>query len=141
MKKLTVISFSILFLLFLSCKGQIEPVQEEINTDLLTTKARHKVKAVLINNSGMESDMSTNWEECTFQSTYKFNDDSTYVQNEVCFDDSLISHWEFRENKTKIYVTDEYSSQQYLILKLTEDELQLEWLNDDNKYQTVYTYK
>jgi len=141
MKKIMIIFVSVSFILFLSCKGQIEPIPNEINTGLLTSKARHKVKAVLINNSGFESDLSTNWKECTFQSTYKFNDDSSYLQNEVCFDDSIISYWEFKENKTKIYISDEYSYQEYLILKLTEEELKLELLNDDNNFQTVYIYK
>ena len=141
MRKNLIIFVSVSFILFLSCKNQIEPVQDEINTDLLTVKARHKVKAVLINNSGLESDLSKNWKECVLQSTYKFNDDSSYLQKDACFEDSLISHWEFTENKTKIKISDEYSVQEYLILKLTEEELQLEWLNDDNKYQTVYTFK
>ncbi|MCF6365906.1 MAG: hypothetical protein L3J35_06845 [Bacteroidales bacterium] len=143
MKKQFLITLMVLSVITFSCKkGQIKPEAESINTDLLTTKTRHVVKAVLINKSGLESSISDAWQDCAFQSSYKFNEDSSYFQKDACLNDSLISHWEFKENKTKIYISYDNIISEYLILKLTEEELKLELLSDNmDEYQTVYTYQ
>ncbi|NPA68547.1 MAG: hypothetical protein GXO50_08065, partial [Chlorobi bacterium] len=130
----------VLFLLFLSCKGQIEPVPEEINTDLLTTKTRHIVKAVYVNSTGLESSISDAWQECSFKSTYKFNDDLTYFVADSCFEDTVIYHWQFIENKSKINIY-RADTVQYLILKLNDEELKLEQLNNGTDFRKIYIYR
>ena len=141
MKTRILITLTVLSLLF-SCKPKtIKPDTEQINSDLLTTKSRHIVKAVYRNKNGLESNISSAWQDCVFLTSYKFNEDSTYVIGDSCMEDEIIWHWVFKENKSKIYAYYNTDTLKYLILKLTENQLMLEHLNDNTEYQTIYTYE
>ena len=146
MKQTNIIFLLVILLVPISCKK--EPVTSNnenetgiIKPELLTTKERKCIKVVIINNSGQEADLTTMWNDCTFETTYKYNEDSTYIVKDGCSDTELEYNWVFSDNKSKIFTFNDTDTTKYLILTLTEPQLKLELLNDDTEFQTVYTYE
>ncbi len=119
-----------------------DPISEEIDTDLLVNKTRKLTQFFIANEQGLESDLTFNYQDCDFETTYVYNSDSTQTIIHGCSGSESTNEWIFSNDKSKILICRYSDTLEYLILVCNNDLLKLELLTDDlPDYRTYYVYE